>query len=61
MELELRSMEVQGTHEAGGVPCTLVDMVWAPLLILSPIFFINSKRDSENFQVISRTFIFAQK
>ena len=36
MELELRSMDVQGAHEAGGaprgrgVPPTLVDRVWAP-------------------------------
>ena len=36
MELELRSVESQGAHEAGGaprgvgVPCTLVDRVWAP-------------------------------
>ena len=37
MELELRSVEVQGTHEARGAPqwvgtpCTLVDRVWVPL------------------------------
>ena len=36
MELELRSVEVQGAHETGGVPRgrgrapTLVDRVWAP-------------------------------
>ena len=36
MELELRSMEVQGTHKAGAHPRgrahppTLVDRVWAP-------------------------------
>ena len=36
MELELRSMEHQGAHEAGGAPRgagarpTLVDRVWAP-------------------------------
>ena len=36
MELELRSVERQGAHEAGGVPRgvghapTLVDRVWAP-------------------------------
>ena len=29
MELELRSVELQGAHEAGGAP-TLVDRVWAP-------------------------------
>ena len=37
MELELRSVEVQGAHEARGAPqgvgapCTLVDRVWAPI------------------------------
>ena len=33
MELELRSMELQGAHEAGDAPYappTLVDRVWAP-------------------------------
>ena len=30
MELELRSVESQGAHEAGGTPCTLVDRVWVP-------------------------------
>ena len=30
MELELRSVDVQGAHEAGGTPPTLVDRVWAP-------------------------------
>ena len=30
MELELRSVEVQGAHEVGGAPPTLVDRVWAP-------------------------------
>ena len=36
MELELRSVELQGAHEAGGAPRgrgrapTLVDRVWAP-------------------------------
>ena len=36
MELELRAMELQGGHEAGGVPRargrapTLVERVWAP-------------------------------
>ena len=36
MELELRSVEHQGAHEAGGAPRvagahpTLVDRVWAP-------------------------------
>ena len=30
MELELRSVEHQGAHEAGGCAPTLVDRVWAP-------------------------------
>ena len=30
MELELRSVESQGGHKAGGAPSTLVDRVWAP-------------------------------
>ena len=30
MELELRLVELQGAHEAGGAPPTLVDRVWAP-------------------------------
>ena len=30
MELEFRSVELQGAHEAGGVPPTLVERVWAP-------------------------------
>ena len=30
IELELRSVEHQGAHEAEGAPPTLVDRVWAP-------------------------------
>ena len=30
MELELRSVDVQGAHEARGAPPTLVTRVWAP-------------------------------
>jgi hypothetical protein len=30
MELELRSVELEGAHEAGGRAPTLVDRVWAP-------------------------------
>ena len=30
MELELRSVELQGAHKAGGRAPTLVDRVWAP-------------------------------
>ena len=50
IELELRSVEVQGTHEAGAVPQgggralhPRGQGVGPPLLILSPIFFIYSK------------------
>ena len=32
MELELRSVEHQGAHEAGGRAPTLVERVWAPSL-----------------------------
>ena len=61
MELELRSVEVQGAHEARGAP-TLVDRVWAPLTwIFLPVFIIYSKTFSVDFQVIPRTFISAQK
>ena len=31
IELELRSVDHQGAHEAGGAPPTLVDTVWDPL------------------------------
>ena len=30
MELELRSVELQGAHEAGDTPPTLVARLWAP-------------------------------
>ena len=30
MELELRSVDVQAAHKAGGAPSTLVGRVWAP-------------------------------
>ena len=30
IELELRSEELQGAHEVGGAPSTLVARVWAP-------------------------------
>ena len=49
MELELRSVELQGAHEVGGAPRGQAGphphgQVVGPLaLILSPIFFINSK------------------
>ena len=62
MELELRSVEVQEAHEAGGAPrgvgapYTLVDRGGPLTLILLPIFLIFSKNKfhgvlghSENF------------
>ena len=60
MELELRSVEVQGAHEAGGAPSTLVDKVWAPFCwFFRQYFLLIPKRDSVDFQVIPRTFISA--
>ena len=68
MELGLRSVEVQGAHEAGGaprvagVPPTLVAMVWAPGLdSFASIFLYIPKIFSMKFQVILSTFISAQK
>ena len=44
MELELRSVEVQGAHEIGGAPPCLVDKVWAPDLdSFASIFYIFQK------------------
>ena len=57
MELELRSVERQGAHEAGGVPRgvgappTLVDRVWAPGLdSFTSIFYIFQKYSSLIFR-----------
>ena len=68
MELELRSVEHQEAHEAGGAPRggrhapTLVDRVWAPLCWFFRQYFLQiPKRVSVNFQVIPGTFISAQK
>ena len=66
MELELRSVEVQGAHEAGGRalggrPHPHGQGVGPLVLILSPVFFINSKNILRGVQVIPRTFISAQK
>ena len=36
MELELRSVEVQGAHEIGGAPPCLVDRPWVLGVFLSP-------------------------
>ena len=44
MELELRSVDVQGAHEAGGrAPHPRGQGVGPLALIFSPVFFINSK------------------
>ena len=40
MELELRSVDVQGAHVAGGAPPTLVDIVWAPLRYFFHQYFL---------------------
>ena len=65
MELELRSVEVQGAHEIGGraqqgghAPC-LVDRPWAPWCIsFAQKFLLITKSASVDLQVISRTFLF---
>ena len=67
MELELRSVKLQGAHEAGGVPRgvgtppTLVDRVCPPGLDSFAIIFINFKNilrgvsgHSENFCFCTR-------
>ena len=65
MELELRSVEVQGAHKTGGAPRgegappTLVDRVWAPWSsALARIFYYFFLRCSVEFQVIPRIFVF---
>ena len=58
MELELRSVEVQGAHEIGGPPPCLVDRVWAPWCIsFAQKFLLIPKSASVDFQDISRTFL----
>jgi len=68
MELELRSVEVQGAHKDGGhapggwAPPTLVSRVWASFgWFFCQYFLLIPKISSVKFQVILRTFIFAQK
>ena len=68
MELELRSVDVQGAREAGGAPRgrgrtpTLVDRVWAPWrYFFCQYFLLILKSCSVDFQVIPRTFISPQK
>ena len=59
MELELRSVEVQGAHEIGGVLPCLVDRVWTPWCIsFTQKFLLITKSVSVNFQEIPRTFLF---
>ena len=68
MELELRSVEVQGAHETGGAsrgrgraPHPRGQGVGPLVLILSPVFFIFSKKVFVKFQVIPWTFVSADK
>ena len=59
MELELRSVELQGAHEAGGAPPILVARVWPPWSSsLARIFYYFFLRCSVEFQVIPRIFVF---
>ena len=64
MELELRSVEVQGAHEiggrtlGGGAPLSRGQPVGPLVLILSPKIPINSKSASVDFQDIPITFLF---
>ena len=68
MELELRSVELQGAHEAGGAPQggrralhPRGQGVGPLVLMLSPVFLLIPNIFSMKFQVIPRTFISAQK
>ena len=65
MELELRSVEVQGAHERGGralqggAPPCLVDRPWGPWCIsFAQKFLLIPKSASMDFQDIPRTFLF---
>ena len=59
MELELRSVEVQGGNEIGGAPPCLVDRPWAPWCIsFAQKFLLIPKSASVDFQDIPRTFLF---
>lgn len=68
MELELRSVELQGAHEAGGAPrgVGVPPPSWTGcgppgLDSFANIFLLFPKIISVKFQVIPRTFIIAQK
>ena len=52
------SVELQGGHEAGGAPPTLVATVWAPGLELLPVFFIISKNNLREVSGHSENFCF---
>ena len=59
IELELRSEQLQGGHEVGGAPPTLVDRLWAPWSSsLARILLLFVIRYSVEFQVIPRIFVF---
>ena len=65
MELELRSAEPQGAHETGGraqgggrAPHPRGQGVGSPVLILSPLFFIFSKKCLRGFSRHSENFCF---
>ena len=61
MESRLRSVERQGSHEAGGAPPTLVDRVWALWhKFFRQYFLFIPQKLSVNFQVNTRTLISAQ-
>ena len=66
MELGLRSVESQGAHEAGGLGGGRAlhprgQGVGPLMLILSPVFFINSKNILREVSGHSENFISAQK
>ena len=58
MELELRSVEVQGAHEAGARPHPRGQGVGSLVLILLPVFFIFSKKCLRGFSGHSENFCF---
>ena len=61
MELELRSVEPQGAHETGGTPHPRGQGVGPLVLILSPVFFINSEKLLRGFSGHSENFYFYTK
>ena len=61
IELELRSVELQGGHEAGGAPHPRGKGVGPLALILSPVFFIISKNNLREVSGHSENFYFCTK